>query len=190
MGFLNPFKYLIFNTKDIIFLMYSLICTLNRMVTFFCLLSVHGGKGIRYTTNEDTPPEKRRCQLCYVKHDCLPDQLTFLFELLSNQLCRKSKMSCMQQTSQAFAQVVQKLHLHLMMCVCVCVFYILKFSSQSADAFNSCSHILMYILNGQAHTQTTPSCMCLSQHLEWTQLARWSRAWTFCRSLMENTRST
>lgn len=28
------------------------------MLWFFCLSSVHGGKGVRYTANEDTPPEK------------------------------------------------------------------------------------------------------------------------------------
>ncbi len=46
------------------------------MPTFFHLLSVHGGKGIRLTANEDTPPEKGTCQQCYVKPACPPEQPT------------------------------------------------------------------------------------------------------------------
>lgn len=49
------------------------VCHLLTL-TLFCLLSVHGGKGIRCTANEDTPPEKRTCQLCYVKPACPPEQ--------------------------------------------------------------------------------------------------------------------
>lgn len=90
MGTINTFKYLIFNPRTpclsmylnhkslicrikIIVYMLSPCCTNKHMLIFFCLLSVHGGKGIRYTANEDTPPEKRRCQLCHVK---LAEQLT------------------------------------------------------------------------------------------------------------------
>lgn len=44
------------------------------MLTFFRLLSVHGGKGLRCTANEDTPPEKGTCQRCCVKSACPPQQ--------------------------------------------------------------------------------------------------------------------
>lgn len=44
---------------------YRISPCLNKKLFF--LLSVHGGKGIRYTANEDTPPDKRRCQTGYVE---------------------------------------------------------------------------------------------------------------------------
>lgn len=31
-----------------------------HFISFVCPLSVHGGKGVRHTANEDTPPEKRK----------------------------------------------------------------------------------------------------------------------------------
>lgn len=42
-----------------------LLCCL-LVLTFFCFPSVHGGKGIRYTANEDTPPEKGTCLQCNI----------------------------------------------------------------------------------------------------------------------------
>lgn len=44
---------------------YRIPLCLNKKLFFF--LSVHGGKGIRYTANEDTPPDKRRCRAGYVE---------------------------------------------------------------------------------------------------------------------------
>lgn len=40
------------------------INTGSFLIKLFLLLSVHGGKGTRYTPNEDTPPDKRRCWIC------------------------------------------------------------------------------------------------------------------------------
>lgn len=37
------------------------------LITLFLLLSVHGGKGTRYTANEDTPPDKGRCHIEHVQ---------------------------------------------------------------------------------------------------------------------------
>ncbi|GLD58618.1 protein unc-13 homolog A isoform X1, partial [Lates japonicus] len=41
---------------------------------------VHGGKGIRYTANEDTPPEKRTCQQGYVKSARPPSDICVICE--------------------------------------------------------------------------------------------------------------
>lgn len=70
-------------TSSIIKVVFMLsTCCANKYLSclliliLFCLLSVHGGKGIRYTANEDTPPEKGTSQQGSIKSTCPPEQPT------------------------------------------------------------------------------------------------------------------